>query len=322
VVPTLQQVREARTRIAPFAIRTPLVRIDVEGHDVWLKLENLQPIGAFKIRGAASAMTAAPRDALARGVYTASAGNMAQGVAYCARAMGVPCTVIVPDRAAAAKVDAIERLGASVMKVSFDEWWQTMVDRCHPSQTGFFVHPFEDSLVMAGNGTIALEISEDLPGVDYVFAPWGGGGLSCGIAAALRELRPDARVVPIEVDVAAPLTASYAAGRATEIVPSPNFVDGMSGKSVFPRMWEAANALLDRPRAVSVAQIADALRYLVSRAHIVPEGAGAAPFAAARSALGDSRVAPGVSTPKIVCVVSGGNIDHARLVSILRGELP
>jgi threonine dehydratase len=282
--------------------------------ELWLKLESLQPIGSFKLRGAANAMALVGKDALSAGVYTASAGNMAQGVAWCARAFGVPCTVIVPDRAPQTKVEAIGRLGGRVIKVPFDAWWQTMLDHRYPGIDGLFIHPFADPAVMAGNGTIGLEILEDLTGVDAVLVPWGGGGLACGIAAAVRAQSPGIRVFPVEVETAAPLTASFAAGAAAEIVPQPSFIDGMGGRGVFDAMWPLAQSLLERPLVVSVSQIASAIKLLAERARIVAEGAGAAPVAAALAGLTGFR--------KVVCVISGGNIDSAKLATILRGEIP
>ncbi len=313
---TIEAVREARRRIAGVAIRTPLVRLDTpdQPYELYLKLENLQPIGSFKLRGAANAMSAAGRDAIARGVYTASAGNMAQGVAYCARTFGVPCTVVVPDRAPQIKLDALERYGARVIKVPFDVWWQTMVDHRFPGLDGLFIHPFEDPDVMAGNGTIGVEILEDVDGVDAVIVPWGGGGLACGIASAIRALRPSTRVYPVEVDTATPLTASFGAGRAMSITPAPSFVDGMGGKSVFDSMWPLASLLMQRPLVVSVAQIAAAIKLLAERSKVVAEGAGAAPVAAA--------LASPLGVTKVVCVISGGNIDSTRLATVLRGEIP
>jgi threonine dehydratase len=250
---------------------------------------------------------------LAGGVYTASAGNMAQGVCWVWRQSGggrdgQRCTVVVPDRAPRAKLDALQRLGARVVTVSFDEWWQAMVEHRHPGITGLFVHPFEDVNVMAGNGTIGLEILDDLPDVDAVLVPWGGGGLACGIAAAVRALRPATRVYPVEVDTAAPLTASWSAGEAASITPKPSFVDGMGGKSVFPRMWPLAQTLLERPLVVSVDAIANAVRLLATRSRVVAEGAGAAPLAAALH-----HGIPG----RVVCIVSGGNIDAQRLKDLL-----
>ena len=293
-----------------------MIRLEIPGdsREFWLKLENLQPIGSFKLRGAANAMALAGREAVASGVYTASAGNMAQGVAYCARSFGVPCTVIVPDRAPQTKIDAIERLGGTVIKVPFDAWWQTMVDHRYDGINAFFVHPFEDPNVMAGNGTIGLEILEDLPDADTIIAPWGGGGLACGIAAAVRAMKPDIRVFPVEVETAAPLTASFKAGAASEITPSPSFVDGMGGRSVFSSMWPLAQSLLERPLVVSVAQIASAVKLIAERARVVAEGAGAAPLAAALAHVPQAK--------KIVCIVSGGNIDSAKLQTILRGDVP
>ncbi|HKS06930.1 MAG TPA: pyridoxal-phosphate dependent enzyme [Gemmatimonadaceae bacterium] len=318
--PSLDAIRAARERIDGIVIRTPLVRIDIPGdeREIYLKLENLQPIGSFKLRGAANAMAQADAGALARGVYTASAGNMAQAIAWEFRRQKLEgrsndstasCTAVVPDRAPQVKLDALQRLGARVVKVSFDEWWKAMVEHKHQGIDGVFVHPFEDTNVMAGNGTIGLEILEDVPDVDAILVPWGGGGLACGIASAVRALSPATRVYPIEVDTAAPLTASYAANAPATITPTPSFVDGMGGKSVFPSMWPLAQELLQRPLVVSVAQISDAVRMVVQRARIVAEGAGAAPLAAALAHVPDAR--------RIVCMVSGGNLDPATLAELL-----
>src|SRR6266571_9494777 len=221
--PSLAEIRAARERVAGIARRTPLVRLNVEDApaEIHLKLENLQPIGSFKLRGAGNAMAVAAPAELARGVCTASAGNMAQGVAWCARQRGVPCTVVMPDHAPQTKLAAVERLGARAIKVPFDVWWQTLVDRRYPGIEGVFIHPVSDRAVMAGNGTIGLEILEDLPDVDAVLIPYGGGGLSSGIASALRALRPPAKVYACEVETAAPLAASLAAGEPREVAYTP-----------------------------------------------------------------------------------------------------
>jgi len=314
--PTLDEIRDAQHRLRGIAVRTPLVRLDVPAPaaEVWLKLENLQPIGSFKIRGAGYAMLTAPRETLERGVYTASAGNMAQGVAYLAREFGVPCTVVVPEQAPQTKLAAVERLGGRAVKVPFDRWWQTMADHAYPGMEGVFIHPFADRRVMSGNGTVALEILEDLPDVDAVLVPYGGGGLAVGIASAVRALRPGAKVYACEVETAAPLRASLAAGRAATCDYTASFVDGIGGKSVFAEMWPLASALLDGALATSLAEVAGAVRLLAERARVVAEGAGAAPLAAALKGVPGAR--------RVVCVISGGNIDLAKLARILVGEVP
>jgi threonine dehydratase len=256
-------------------------------------------------------MGLAPPEALARGVWTASAGNMAQGLAWEARRRGVPCTVVVPEAAPAAKLAAIERLGATFVKVPFDVWWQILVDRSHPGMEGLFVHPTADAAVVAGDGTIGLEILEDLPDADAVLVPWGGGGLSCGIASALRGAGSAARVFACEVETAAPFAASLAAGRPATTAYTASFVDGIGGRSVFPELWPLASSLLAGSLVVSLAETAAAIRHLAARARVVAEGAGAVPVAAALS----DRAPAG----KIVCVVSGGNIDAAVLARILAG---
>src|ERR1043165_6423952 len=206
---TLDQVEEARSNIAPIAFRTPLVPCNAEvSAEVYLKLENLQPIGSFKIRGAANVMARAPRERLERGVFTASAGNMAQGVAFCARRMGIPATVIAPDSAPETKTRAVERLGGRVLRVPREDWWRTFETRSFPDVDGTFIHAFDDPDVMAGNGTIGLELVDDLPEMEAVVIPWGGGGLARGIASALRALRPKVRIYAAEVESAAPFNAS------------------------------------------------------------------------------------------------------------------
>ena len=312
---TLTDVRAARDRLAGLVVRTPLVRLDIPqaAGELWLKLENLQPIGSFKLRGAANAMLLAGRERLAAGAYTASAGNMAQGVAWSARRFGVPCTVVVPDNAPRTKVDAIERLGGRVVKVPYERWWQTLVDHAYPGIDGVFVHPVSDAAVVAGNGTIGLEIVEDLPDVDAVLVPFGGGGLSSGIATAVHALRPHATVYGCEVETATPLTAALAAGAPVRVGRTPTFVDGIGGMGVLDEMWPLVSTLLAGALVSSVAEIADAIRIIAERARVVAEGAGAAALAAALR----HRVAG-----KVVCVVSGGNIDTARLATILQGDVP
>ncbi len=310
----IEEIRSARKRIADAVLRTPLVRLasEVPGGEIWLKLENLQPIGSFKLRGAANAMRTAAPGALRGGVVTASAGNMAQGVAWNARRMGVPCTVIVPDHAPATKLAAIERLGGKIVKLPFDRWWQTVIDHGHPDVPGFFVHPVSDPAVIAGNGTIGLEILEDLPDVASILVPYGGGGLSCGIACAVRGSGSFAKVWACEVETAAPFSQSLAAGRPVKTDYHPSFVDGIGARTLLQEMWPLARAVLAGSLTASIAQVAAAVRLLVERARVVAEGAGATPLATALA----GKAGPG----KLVCVISGGNIDSKKLAEILTGS--
>ena len=313
---SLSKIQDARRIISNDAIRTPLVRLNVASTPasaIYLKLENLQPIGSFKIRGAANAMARLSTEQLERGVVTASAGNMAQGVAWCARRLGIPCTVIAPATAPETKINAIERLGGRVIKVSFDEWWKAFEERSFPGVEGAFIHSFDDADVMAGNGTIALEIMEDLPDVDAVVIPWGGGGLTCGIASAMRALRPSCRIYTAEVSTAAPLAASLATGVPTQVEYQPSWVDGIGAKAVFPQMFERARDLIDDALVADLSSVAEALRLMVQHNHIIAEGAGACPVACA--------LAGGAGTGKVVCVVSGGNIDTSKLVSVLNAAV-
>jgi threonine dehydratase len=312
----LSEIRAAQQRILGCAIRSPLVRLNVDDApaEIYLKLENLQPIGSFKLRGAANALALTPPSELSDGVYTCSTGNMAQGLAWVARRMGVPCTIIVPDHAPQGKLDAIARLGARSIRVPFDEWWGVLSTRRFPGLKGKFVHPSADTTVMAGNGTIALEILEDLPDVDAILVPYGAGGLCAGIASAIRAQKPDTRVYACEVDTAAPFSASLAAGSPQEIRYTPSFVEGIGGKTVLPEMWDLVRALLDGSLVSSLSEIGAVIRLMVERNHIVAEGAGGAPVAAA--------LAGKAGRGKVVCVVSGGNLGADRLAAILDGRIP
>ena len=311
----LEDIRQARENIAGIAWRTPLIRLDAPGApaEIWLKLECLQPIGSFKIRGAANAMARIPRVELERGVFTASAGNMAQGVAWCAREREIPCTAIAPDTAPDTKIRAIERLGARVMRVPFERWWQVYREREYPGIDATFIHAFDDPDVMAGNGTIGLEVLEDLPDVDAIVIPWGGGGLSCGIASAVRALKPACRLYAAEVTTAAPLAPSLAAGAPEVVDYRPSFVDGIGSRTVLAQMLRRAQALLDGALAATPAAIAAAIATLAERAHVVAEGAGACPVACA--------LAGGAGNGRIACIVSGGNIDRDAYLRALRGEI-
>jgi len=308
---TAEDVLAARERIAGVVERTPL--IPFEGVDgIHLKLETLQPIRSFKVRGAANALGMLSPNDLAAGVYTASAGNMAQGLAWAARKHGVPCSVVVPDGAPQTKLAAVRRLGAEIVSLAYDEWWNVLAThRYAPLEPARFIHPVSDVGVMAGNGTIGLEVLEDAPGVEAVLVPFGGGGLSCGIAAAIRAARPEVRVYGCEVETAAPLRAAFEAGRPVESPRTPTFVDGIGAPIVLAEMWPAARRLLAGSLVVSLAEVQAAIRMLVERAAVVAEGAGGASVAAGLKRLGgDGRV---------VCVVSGGNIDPAVLSDILSG---
>ena len=307
---TLAEVDEARRNIQSVALRTPLVRCHAEAPcALYLKLENLQPIGSFKIRGAANVMALTPREKLARGVLTASAGNMAQGVAFCAQRMGIPATIVAPDTAPATKIRAVERMGGRVIKAPFAEWWNTFETRSYPGVEATFIHAFDDPHVMAGNGTIALELLEDLPDLDAVVIPWGGGGLSCGIAAVLRARVPKVKIYAAEIETAAPLAPSLAAGEPRTVEYQPSFVDGIGGKMVFPSMFELAKKLLDGSLVVSLKEAAHAMKLVAERSRVIIEGASACAVAAALSGRAGSG--------KVVAIISGGNIDLDRFAEII-----
>jgi threonine dehydratase len=312
----LEEIRAARERIAGAAVRTPLVRANLPEApcEIWLKLENLQPIGSFKIRGAVNAVRQADPAEVARGLVTASAGNMAQGVAWAAREAGVPATIVVPEEAPQTKIDAIERLGGRVIKVPHERWWQVMEEHDYQGAEGLFVHPVEDEPVMAGNGTIGLEILEDVSDPDAVVIPYGGGGHTAGVARAGKQLRPGPRVITVEPENGAPFAASKAAGSPQPIDYRKSFVDGAGGPVVLPKMWGIDSALVDEALSATLDETAAAVRLLAERLRVIAEGAGGLSTAAALSGR--------AGTGRVVCVVSGGNIDSSRLVKILGGETP
>jgi threonine dehydratase len=305
-------IDDARKHVYEAAIRTPLVRLNYDGPgEIYLKLECLQPIGAFKIRGAYNAVRLLPEAERRRGVWTVSAGNAAQGVALAARKAGVPCRVLVIDAAPAAKLDAVRRLGGEIVKASYDDCWKALADRAHPAMNGAFVHPFEDDEFIAGNASAGLEILEDLPDVEAIVASFGGGGLSCGIAAAMKERAPKVKVFAAEPETAAPLAWSLAAGSPQKFPTwKASWVDGCGGKSVFPRMWDLAHHLLVGSIVSTLDEVRLAMKLVAERNHVISEGAGACAVAAGLSGK--------CGAGKIVCVVSGGNIDlsvFAQLVS-------
>ena len=287
------------------------LHVETAPAEIYLKLENLQPVNSFKIRGATNAIMLAPATERAKGLVTASAGNMAQGVAWAARALGVPATIVVPEHAPEAKLAAIKRLGGRVLKLPYDDWWNVIVSSHVDGIEGLFVHPVQDAGVMAGNGTIGLEILEDLPDPDAVVIPYGGGGLTVGIASAIRALTPDTKIFTAELETGAALAAAFAAGHPAEVDYRASFVDGSGSRRVLDSMWRLVAPLVDGALAIPVAEVAAAVRVLAERARVIAEGAGALAPAAA---LG-GRPGPG----KIVCVVSGGNINLSKVAEILNG---
>ena len=307
----LKAIQDARQRVYQAAIRTPLVRLNYDGPaEIYLKLELLQPIGSFKLRGAFNAISLLSPEERAKGVWTVSAGNAAQGVALAAKILGTHADVLVMDTAPQAKLDAIKRYGGGIRKASMDECWQALTDRKHPAFSGVFVHPFDDDNFIAGNATAGLEILEDLPDVDAIVAAYGGGGLSCGIASATSVLKPSVKVYAAEPETAAPLSVSFNKGSAQKFPDwKVSWVDGSGGKTVLPGMWELACRLLAGSIVVSLEEIRRALTIVASRNHIICEGAGASAVAAGLSGKAGSG--------KVVCVVSGGNIDLPKFCELV-----
>jgi len=313
---TLNEIRSAGKRLRNLAVRTPLLRLNIDDApaEIFIKMENLQPIGSFKIRPAGNAILNTAKTQIADGVYTASSGNMAQGVAYAARKLGVPATVLLPENAAANKVAALKRLGAAIKFLPDEEWWQVIADHGHPDIPGKFIHPVASQDVLAGDGTVGLEIFEDLPEVDTVLVPFGGGGLACGIASALRELNPGVKVMGSESEHCAPLTAALDAGRPVQLPCPHTFISGIGVGKVLDEMWPLVRELIPGAVVASVEDIAGTIRLLAERHRIIAEGAGAAPVAAA--------LAGKAGKGKVVCVISGGNLDNKYLMDILLGRTP
>jgi threonine dehydratase len=312
---SLDTIREAAGVIYEAAVRTPLLRLPTEPGqpEIYLKLEVLQPIGSFKIRGAYNAVRRLTRAQLAGGVWTVSAGNAAQGVALAARTRQAACSVLVMDTAPETKLEAIERLGATIVKASYEECWRTVEEHRSGRMRGHFVHPFDDDLFISGNGTIGLELVEDLPDLDAVIAPLGGGGLLAGIACALRALRPEALVYAAEPETAAPLAASFKAGRASYFENwQPSFVDGAGGRSVLNSMWPMLHDWVADSLVVSLDSAARAMKRVAERAHVITEGAAACAVAAALSPELASR-----GHRKVVAILSGGNIDLSRFAHLV-----
>ena len=297
----LDDARAAAERIRDVALRTPLLRLEAAAAEIHLKLENLQPIGSFKLRGAANTVAVADPRTLAGGIGTASAGNMGRAVAWLAHQRGISCTVVVPDDAPAAKVEPMRQLGARIVREPFDRWWQALVESRHPAIEGMFLNAFASAPMIAGNGTIGLEIVEDLPDVDAVVVPFGGGGLSGGIACAVRALRPDVSIYAAEVEGAAPLAAALEAGTPVTIDMQRTFVDGIGSSRVTDVMWPMVSSLLAGSIVVTLDEVRAALHLLASRARVVAEGAGAVALAASLTGRAGSG--------RIVAIVSGGNID-------------
>jgi threonine dehydratase len=313
---SIDTIRDAARTVYDAAVRTPLVplgAISAGGPEIFLKLEMLQPIGSFKIRGAYNAVRRLSPTQLAEGVWTVSAGNAAQGVALAARKAGARCSVMVMDTAPEAKLGAIHRLGATIVKASFDECWTTVESHGSARMTGHFVHPFDDDDFISGNGTAGLEIVEDLPDVDAVVAAVGGGGLLAGIGVALRALRPPARIYAAEPETAAPLKRSLETGRASRFDEwQASFVDGAGGKTVLDTMWPLLREYVHDSIVVSLDDTARAMRLVAERARVIAEGAAACAVAAAVSPAMASR-----GHQKVVAVVSGGNVDLARFAQLV-----
>ncbi len=310
---SLAEIRAARDRIADVILRTPLVKLELgpDAPDIRLKLENLQPINAYKLRGAANAVAKLSEAARARGVWTISAGNAGQGVAYAARSAGVPCTVVAIDTAPTSKMERMRALGAHVIPVPYDVAWKALEERDYPGMDGTFVHPFDDHDFIAGHATMALEILEDLPDVQAVIAGIGGGGLVTALGSAMKALRPHVKVWGAEPETAAPAAKSFEMGSPQVFDEwQPSFVDGAGGKSLFPRMWERMRPVVDGSIVVTLEEIRRAMRVMAEKARVISEGAGALPVAAAMS--GKAGRGP------IVAVISGGNIDLDKFWELIR----
>src|SRR5262252_11207643 len=308
----LSEIQQARERIEKTIVRTPLIRLELgpEFPDILLKLENLQPINAYKLRGAANAVAALPEAGRNRGVWTISAGNAGQGVAYAARAAGVPCTVVVVETAPKSKLERMKALGATLIPVPYEVAWKALDERSFPGVGGTFIHPFDDDNFIAGHGTMGLEILEEAPDAAAVIASIGGGGLITGVASAIKALKPQIKIFGVEPETAAPAALSFEKG-SPQVFPNwrASFVDGAGGQSMFPRMWERMRPVVDNYFVVTLEETKNAMRLMAEKARVVAEGAGALPLAAALS----GRAGKG----PIVAIISGGNIDLQKFCELI-----
>src|SRR5438034_1749453 len=308
----LSEIQEARKRIAKTIVRTPLIRLELgpKFPDLRLKLENLQPINAYKLRGAANAVALLSEEERGRGVWTISAGNAGQGVAYAARAANVPCTVVVVETAPQSKLDRMKALGAKLIPVPYDVAWKALEERSFPGADGTFIHPFDDDNFIAGHATMGLEILEDAPDTAAVIASIGGGGLITGVGSAIKALRPEIKVFGVEPETAAPAALSFEKDSPQVFANwKASFVDGAGGQSMFPRMWERMKPVVDGYLVVTLEETKNAMRLMAEKARLISEGAGALPLAAALS----GRAGKG----PIVAVVSGGNIDLNKFCELI-----
>ncbi|KAK6169951.1 hypothetical protein SNE40_018466 [Patella caerulea] len=311
----LQEIVEAQETIKGYALRTPLIPLycDSQWGKIYLKLENLQPTGSFKVRGASNALAALKSEKLTK-VYTASAGNFAQGLARNSGILGLDCSVVVPDHTPDVKTAAIEQYGGKVIRVPYDTWWNIMINHSHPGMEGKFIHSVAEPSVIAGNGTIGLEILEDLPDVDAVVVPYGGGGLITGISSAIKSKKANVKIFAAEVETAAPLSKALEVGEPAECEYRPSFVDCIGSRSVLNEMWPYVKKLVDSSLVVTLKQIADSMKLLADRNHVIAEGGAAAPVSAALNGS--------AGKGNIVCVISGGNIDKNIFSQILKNSIP
>lgn len=312
----LAEIKEAHQRLQGLAIRSPMVRSN-EGpanKEIHLKLENLQLMGSFKIRPIGNAVMTRSKAALAQGIYTASSGNSALGVAWMAKHLGIPATAVVPDNAPEAKLEGLRLLGAKILKLSYDEWWRVIETAGYPAAGGLYIDAVRDPAALAGDGTIGLEILDQLPDVEAILIPLGGGGLACGIACAIRALKPDVKIIACELTTAQPATAAFAAGKPVAVQARPGFVSGIGVGFLLPEMWPLIRDMIDGTITVSLAEVAAAIKIMATGNKVIAEGAGAVSVAAALSGRYDYA--------KVCAVVSGGNISSEMLAAILRGEIP
>jgi threonine dehydratase len=313
-IPTLKEIHAASELLAPHIVRTPLLRLNLHNSsaEIYLKLENLQPIGVFKVRSMGNVLLSAGRDTLKNGVYTASSGNAGIGLAWMAAKLGLQATVYTPESGPQGKLLTMREFGAEVKVMSDEDWWQLIQNSGHPDDPGFYVDAVRSPAAMAGNGTMGLEIIEQLPDVDAIIVPFGGGGVACGIGAAIAEMKPDTDLIVAEAESAAPVTAALKQGEAVTVATQPSFISGAGAPCVLKEMWPLVSTMVNDTIVLPVADVINAVRILYELNHVVAEGAGALPIAAALS----SQAPAG----KTVCVVTGGNIDRQMMANILLGK--
>lgn len=313
--PSLDDIRIAEERLKGIIVRTPLLQLDSpkETGDILIKPEVLQPTGSFKIRGVYNWVASLTPNECKKGFSTFSAGNTARSLGYVAQIYGVSCRSILPEYAPANKVEALRNLGVETLLVSFDEMIKWVFAEGWKRESYAFLHPWTEPKMIAGHGTIGLEIIEDLPDVQTVFVPVGGGALIAGVGGAIKELKPSVRIVGVQTRSYPSLQASFQAGKPVWIDPKPTICDGVAVPFVADQMYPLLRKIVDDVVTVPEEKVKAAIKQLMLKNKLIVEGAGALSIAAALEM-------PAEKQGKTICLVTGGSIGPEALSTIISGK--